>query len=292
MRLSKKINLLIWTILLVLPTLAVAQTVPTYQEKEGLIVIEVESATELGEWQLDTTILGFLGDNYLIYQGNNLFNDPGFSVLNYQIAIEKAGRYRFQWRSRIAQGTSNTEHNDSWLRFNDASDFYGEKGDTRVYPKGTGKTPNPNGSTRGGWFKIYQNSRGDWTWQTRTSDNDPHNIFVEFDTAGVYSLEIAGRSKGHAIDRLVLYHSDVGRAFATSAVRPESDRVQTVSIRDIPFEKLNIRPTLAHEVVYINFPKKLKIGEYEGYILDAFGRRVQAFSINLQGKRALGGRGR
>ncbi|MEM6320171.1 MAG: T9SS type A sorting domain-containing protein [Bacteroidota bacterium] len=278
--------------LLVAPTLPIstlAQSIPTFQEADGLVVIEAESAPSYGDWEIDTTIQGFSGDSYLHYKGNNLFNDPGFSKLEFKVAIVKPGKYRFQWRSRIAQGTSNTEHNDSWLRMNDASDFYAEKGNVRVYPKGTGKTPNPNGSSSRGWFKVYQNNRGAWSWQTRTSDHDPHDIYVEFDTAGVYSLEIAGRSKGHAIDRLVLFHSDLSSVFATSSARPESERVQTVSIRAIPFQPLTIWPTLADDRLYIKLPALSANSQRGGIIINSFGQKLSSFTFsnNTTGELAL-----
>jgi hypothetical protein len=94
---------------------------------------------------------------------------------------------------------------DSWLRFPDATDFYAKKGDGNVvYPKGAQNHPWPNGAGSDGWFKIFQNSEADWTWSTLTSDDDPHEIYVQFDAPGSYTMEISGRSKGHLLDRIVL----------------------------------------------------------------------------------------
>ena len=187
-------------------SLCIAQSVVV--EDGGLVLIEVEMA-EHESWILDTTIAGYTGEGYLLYTGKDLFNDPGNALLRFYVRIEKTGKYRFQWHSRIATGDSNTEHNDSWLRFPDAAKYYAVKADHIVYPKGTGLTPNPNGSSSKGWFKVYQNARDKWTWNTSTSDHEPHNIFVEFDSAGIYKLEISGRSNGHAINRLALYHESI-----------------------------------------------------------------------------------
>ena len=64
----------------------------------------------------------------------------------------------FLWKSSFRQGDNGTEHNDSWLRFPNASDFFGEKASNGsiVYPNGSGKEPNPEGSSSDGWFKIYR----------------------------------------------------------------------------------------------------------------------------------------
>ena len=113
------------------------------------------------------------------------------------------------WRSRITNGNDGTEHNDTWLRFADADDFYGKKGDHIVYPGGTGKTPRPNGSSKEGWFKVYMSGAGTWKWASNTSDNDGHGIYVKFDEAGDYIMEISARSSHHALDRFVMVKSGI-----------------------------------------------------------------------------------
>lgn len=262
-----------------LPTVVFTQSVPRYLESGGVVIIEVESAITYGDWVLDTTKVGYTGQGYLRFTGSDYFNTPGNSLLKYEIVIEKTGKYRFQWHSLIAVGQSNTEHNDSWLRFKDASDFYGEKNGQKVWPKGVGKTPNPEGSSADGWMKIYQNNLNNWTWVTRTSDRDPHEIFVEFDSVGVYTLEISGRSNGHAINRLALYHSEANSAQALNLAWGESDRVQTTSINDIPLQVLTIRPTMASRMVYIDIPGPRGPHAYEGEIVNALGQTVQHFTI-------------
>ena len=151
----------------------------------------------------------------------NQFNNPGVDVLTFPIQIEAPGIYRFQWRNRITEGTSTTDANDSWLRIN-ADAFYAQRNQNSVVcPKGYDPTTNdcptdldadgnttPNGSGSNGWFKVYRSGQGDWIWSTRTSDNDGHDIFARFDEPGIYTVEIAGRSRDHAIDRWVLYEAD------------------------------------------------------------------------------------
>lgn len=279
---SSKITGLV-TIFLI-PLVSSAQSLPRYQESEGIVVIEIESALNYGQWELETSLTGYTGEGYLHYKGENFYSNPGNSLLNFEIAIEKPGRYRFQWHSKIAIGDSNTEHNDSWLRFKDASDFYGEKDGQRVYPKGTGKTPNPNGSSKDGWLKIYQNNQNNWTWVTRTSDHDPHEIFVEFDTAGVYSLEISGRSNGHAINRIALYHGDASSAAALDLERSESQRLDIVAVQEITFKAIKLRPTLARNNIFLDLPSSLPSGTYQGQIINLLGQSMEAFSFSAVGK--------
>lgn len=214
---------IVYAFLISLCCTAVSLAQSVVVEDGGLVLIEVERAESDESWVLDTAIEGFTGEGYLLYTGKDLFNNPGIALLRFYMRIEKTGKYRFQWHSRIAKGESNTEHNDSWLRFPDAAKYYAVKANHIVYPKGTGLTPNPNGSSSKGWFKVYQNARDKWTWNTSTSDHDPHSIFVEFDTAGIYQLEISGRSNGHAIDRLALYHESIPSATALNLASPPSE---------------------------------------------------------------------
>ncbi|NND34034.1 MAG: hypothetical protein HKN76_15705 [Saprospiraceae bacterium] len=266
------------------PVVILAQTSPRFQESGGIMVIEIESAANYDAWELDTGKSGYTGEGYLQYKGPNFYNNPGNSLLSFEIAIEKTGKYRFQWHSLIAVGQSNTEHNDSWLRFNNASDFYGEKNEQRVYPKGVGKMPNPNGTSTKGWLKIYQNNQNGWTWVTRTSDHDPHEIFVEFDSIGIYTLEISGRSSGHAINRLALFHSEVEASQALDLSRPESERLETVAVRKSLFKTLQIRPTLADQFIYIDLPTSIPAGEYKTQITNMLGQRLQSVSFRIDGE--------
>jgi len=198
--------------------------VPLFQEQNGLVIIEMESATgSLGDWKKETGISGYTGSGYLVYTGNNQYNNPGQSKISFQVQIQKTGLYRFQWRSRITLGNSNSEHNDSWLRLPDADDFFAQRNNSIVYPKGSGKSPNPKGAGKDGWFKVYQNQKDKWSWHARTSDNDAHDIYARFDQAGIYTLEIAGRSNGHGVDRIILYHEEVAPSDAKDTDLPESD---------------------------------------------------------------------
>ncbi len=257
-----------------------AQDLPVYIEEDGIIAIELESAGEYFDWSVDTIIDGYLGSSYLRYSGPNYFGSPGNSLLTFKINISTTGTYRFQWRSRIAQGNSNTDHNDNWLRIPDATAFYGKIGNSTVYPHGSGMTPTPNGAGSNGWFKVYQNQTNNWTWDASTSDNDPHPIFAEFDSAGIYTIEISGRSQGHAIDRFVLYHSSVSISDATWLGRPESQTMDPVGTNELTSEKLFLSPNPAVESLSINLPKENLNDSFEIQIYDTMGMLVKTFNKN------------
>ena len=181
-----------------------------YNEKDGLVRVDIVNTSKTANgWRAETRFPGYEGDNYLVWTGADSFNEPGKGIITFSVKITNPGTYQFVWSSRITAGDSNTEHNDSWLRIK-GDDFYGEKANVgiRVYPKGSGKTPNPEGSSKDGWLKIYMNRLREWFWRSSTNDNDPFNIFVKFDKEGVYDVEISGRSKSHAIDQFVLFKTD------------------------------------------------------------------------------------
>jgi hypothetical protein len=259
--------------LFLLVTSLPAQEIPIFIEEGGVVLFETDKATELGLWEEQTTVAGYTGENYLNYQGPNSYSEISPSILNYTVRITKTGTYRFQWRSRISQGTSNTDFNDSWLRLPGAAEFYAQKGASRLYPHGSGMTPNPEGAGRDGWFKVYQNVRNDWTWDAKTNDNDPYLIYVRYDTVGDYRVQVAGRSKHHAIDRVVLYHSDVSSANALRLSRPVSEYANPpVSVSDLTVERLRVSPNPVTTEVMVQLPSDIVAGTYEVSIVGSDGR--------------------
>lgn len=192
-----------------------------FNEKDGLVLVEFEDAQFPSNWKLKSNGNKFSGEGYMVWEGNQFFNDPGTGKATFKIKITNPGTYRFLWYNAVKTGNDGTEHNDTWLRFDDAADFYGQKGTSKVYPKGSGKSPNPNGASKNGWMKIYRSGNNlDFIWQARTSDHDAHDIFVKFNTAGTYVMEVSARSSGHAIDKFVLFKNSMTLAEATSSTVP------------------------------------------------------------------------
>lgn len=176
----------------------------TFTERNGSLNIEAEDLNLNSSWKKQTSLNGYKGSGYINWTGDDQFRSPGSGIISASIKINTPGKYKFQWISKVGIGDNPTEHNDSWLKFPNASAFYAEDGGDKIYPKGSGKTPNPEGAGGQGYFKVYINSTTNWTDRSWTSDNDPHAIFVEFNTAGTYTMQIGARSNGHLIDQIRL----------------------------------------------------------------------------------------
>src|SRR5690606_17656212 len=108
-------------------------------------------------WALRKEKSGYTGDGYLVWEGSDNMSAPGKGLLTYKIQINKAGIYRLQWHNTITVGSESSEHNDSWVRFPDADDFFASKLNlqSRLYPKGSGKTPVVDGAGANGWLKVH-----------------------------------------------------------------------------------------------------------------------------------------
>lgn len=188
-----------------------------FQEENGLVHAEFEKADFSASWNLNSDENDYSGEGYMVWSGDQYLGNPGNGMTSFKIMINSAGTYQFLWRTAVTIGNNGTEHNDTWLRFPDADDFYGQKNNSVVYPAGSGKTPNPNGASSDGWFKIYRSGNDlGFKWQAFTSDHDGHDIFVRFDSPGIYTMEISARSSGHAIDQFVLF-KDMSSADATGS---------------------------------------------------------------------------
>ncbi|WP_247237861.1 PKD domain-containing protein [Telluribacter sp. SYSU D00476] len=193
-----------------------------HEERNGLVVIEAENLNLPSGWQKKSATSGYTGSGYIEWTGASSFSKPGVGLIETTVKINKTGKYYFRWHNRVGKGTSGSEHNDSWLRLPDASNFYAEKGTYVVYPHGSGKTPNPKGAGSGGWFKIFTNGGLKWNWATVTSDHENLLIVAEFNSPGVYRIQISARSDGHLIDRLVMHHSSVSTTTALALTNPET----------------------------------------------------------------------
>lgn len=196
----------------------------TFDEVDGLVVIEAESFPYQCSkgWSFVVTAprRSFaLGRGYLTFTGKNSFGNPDpDSQMTVKVNINQAGTYKVFWRSFLF-GEEATEFNDSWLKIHGGNAlFYGAKNNTDtewIFPRGTDDAapmkgpPFPEGASGDGFLKIYRNHPVyQWSWTSMTSDFDAHEVFVLFDAPGTYSITIAGRSRLHSIDRLVMHKID------------------------------------------------------------------------------------
>lgn len=245
-----------------------------YVMEDGLLVIEMESAKRTDDWVVENTRSGAKGNGYILWTGNQYFNQTGNGEMTYRIYIPESGTYRFNWRVGIFAGNDGTEHNDTWLKIN-ADDFYGQKSNgSTVHPKPSCNQTNdcPNGSTKDGFFKIYGGSLNNWAWAARTSDHDAHDIYARFDASGIYTFTINARSSYHGIDRMVMWKvNDVSQSAAQNINNPASpiDCSGLVNVQALP--ELDAKVFGRHASLFMELPKALPT-HYE--VIDLQGRLI------------------
>ncbi|MEM8707450.1 MAG: S-layer homology domain-containing protein [Actinomycetota bacterium] len=201
---------------------AAPPTTGAFVEAGGLVVIETSSLVVPAGWRRfpgdaagDPVQVGATNGSFIQWGGPTSFNDAGNGLITIEVEINDPGRYRFVWHNAVGIGSDGTEHNDSFLRI-DADSFFGERNGSVVCPddQPSGNRcvgDEPQGSSTDGFFKVYRSGSTDgFSWRAFTSDHDAHDLYAEFDEAGVYTIRIAGRSEGHAIDRIVLFRSGNG----------------------------------------------------------------------------------
>ncbi|MCX4245081.1 hypothetical protein [Paraliomyxa miuraensis] len=203
-----------------------------YEVIDGRIVIEAEELPITEDWQIQTTEPDYYADGYIGWTRGSFNNDPTHGVIEVTIHVAEPGRYQLRWRNRIGMGANTTEHNDTWVRFPDATDFYGRQAaganERRRYPRplcedadamaAIEALPNVDeaacvqGSSVDGWLKVYSSGASDWSWSTRTNDNDAYDVMVEFGSPGDYVFALAARGDWHLIDRIVIHQEGLDDA--------------------------------------------------------------------------------
>ena len=180
------------------------------QERKGIVTAQFENfANRADGWTVGTDPSAFNG-KFMTWTKDDFFAGPfdqGFSTLKFEISTP--GIYLFQWRTGYT-GNIATEENDSFIRINVGANSWAADNltSTRFYARGVkdGK-PNvnrPAGTSGDGFFKAYRTGRQHWSWGTWTGDYQDMNIYARFPKNGTFSLNVAGRSTGHKIDKIML----------------------------------------------------------------------------------------
>jgi hypothetical protein len=103
--------------------------------------------------------------------------------------VETAGRYRVVWRNLRDHRDGNCgsdRNNDSFLAF--------------PTTQSDAKFQIP--------FKVYGGGEGTWNWSTTYDINEEkERVCLDF-SEGIQEMEIHGRSRDHAIDKVVLFRVD------------------------------------------------------------------------------------
>ena len=161
-----------------------------FVEAGGFVYFEAESAvpdTNTSAWALQSELPNFSGDSYIEWTGPDFFapEGAGQGILTYTFEINSPGNYELRWRTHIAKGESNTESNDSWVRF----------------PTGVNI---PDEQPMYGWTKVFMGHFGAWFWDAKMLDHVGANV-RQFFPAGTHTMQVSGRSFGHAIDKMALF---------------------------------------------------------------------------------------
>ncbi|WP_258422492.1 Ig-like domain-containing protein, partial [Aquiflexum gelatinilyticum] len=196
--------------------------------------MEAENLAYSPNWVVQSSVTGFTGSGYLVWTGPQYTSVPGNGLITTTIFINTPGVYQFQFRSAVGRGDLKSEHNDAWVRFPDADDFFAEKDGIKLYPRGSGKSPTVSGAGSGGWFKAFA-SNLNWSFTTQTNDGNGYPIFVQFDKPGEYTMELSARSSYHLIDRIILHQNassprDLNKLETTCSIQPPIINVSGITV--------------------------------------------------------------
>ncbi len=164
------------------------------------VAIEGERLPLVGSWRAVDDPAASDG-GYIVWEGlpDGDAMDAPTDILRVAIRIDQPGNYRFAWSMRQPDGADGPEANSSWLNFPDAARF--------------GST---GGGTFGGFVNVVGFGTGRFVWDGKADEGrSQSDIAIEFERAGVYTIEVAARSAGHQIDRVLIYPEWVNRSDAT-----------------------------------------------------------------------------
>ncbi|TWT50633.1 hypothetical protein Pla22_33760 [Rubripirellula amarantea] len=153
---------------------------------QALIIIEAEDMERTTGWRLAKGEAAS-GGKYVVYEGNNSFARTTKHRIKATFKVEKAGSYSVKWSMRQPDDVPGDQANDAWLCFTDAKQLARQTQLTGFH-KFVGRSKGSFG------LNGQLDLEGDQPWMT-----------VEFPKPGEYQLEIAGRSQGFQLDRVVLY---------------------------------------------------------------------------------------
>ncbi len=195
-------------------------------EENGFVVMEAENAAVATDWKkfdkndlTDPTMVDSTGDGWIEWQGDQNYQTTikdklakGITV--YRFKITTPGEYTFYWRSKQHKSAEKSDAgNDTYVKFATGKPIQmrGTKGNAYLLKDFT---------------KVWVQNKNQWSWVTQFEPT--HGEFirspqVKYD-AGIHEIWIAGRSKGHAIDKILLNHSPT--TLKNAQIAPESELVK------------------------------------------------------------------
>ncbi|MGJ8639959.1 MAG: DUF5060 domain-containing protein [Opitutaceae bacterium] len=200
-------------------------------ENGGLVVIEPENGELHADWLVepstnlsDPSMAGSLGDGWIEWQGAQVFNTTlddaaANGVSTFRFVIETEGVYTFRWRTKQHNaGQAGDQGNDTYVKFETGTPqvMTGSKGSSFTLTKFT---------------KVWIQEKNSWPWNTNFEPIHAEFVYSPkvYYTPGTHEIKLAGRSRGHAIDRIVLHHSSVTFNTTNFESAPESERSDAIS---------------------------------------------------------------
>ncbi|MEM1110022.1 MAG: hypothetical protein AAGH99_15160 [Planctomycetota bacterium] len=196
----------------------------------GVIVLEAENAELADGWVRrdgenpdDPSMAGSTGRGWIEWTGpfNGGVTKQDHEVsgtLTYTFTVTRPGLYTFRWRTKQYGDVERVDAgNDSYVKF--------VTGTPQEMPERDGR----GRYTIGQHTKVFVQSKARWSYNA--AFEVAHHRFVmnpqvHYD-AGVHTIQISGRSPGHAIDRLTLHHADVPFDHDTFVNYPETTTAQS-----------------------------------------------------------------
>lgn len=186
-----------------------------WQMQDGVVVIEVENVednnTAEGYWQpVADSLKGYTGSGAFVWQNTgNMYKDPlvidapktdGNYKLTYQIFVPDSGEYVAKVRNyhQLEDGD-----NDVWFNYNKT-----------IYQK------------------LWDHDPGQWTWSEARANIKTYQPFPL--NAGINTINICGRSKGFAIDRIAIFKKGTPEEQWSSPDLPESPLVEADADQEPP----------------------------------------------------------
>ena len=166
---------------------------PTFQESDGLVVMEAESTgSSLGRWDLKTNIHDFQGAGHLEFTGNSIMNGPPKSPLRYEFTISTPGTYRLIMRAHKRLETKRDDlSNDCYVAVSGTYEA-GGTASTSILRKD---------------HKFFGGSEEGWgRAELLDVDHKKHPALYKFRAGETYKLTVSGRSKNFNIDRILFVH--------------------------------------------------------------------------------------
>ena len=244
---TRKNAFAILIVLVCMSLTSVGKENPIYQEKDGVVVMQFESAPAVDEWVLETSFKGYSGSGYYTWRGDDHFPEPSRGMLTFRFVIQNPGTYHLRFHSLHMHDDTSLE-NDVWTRMDG-----------------------------GEWKKTFATPNKEWTWMTK-HDFGGYKPWASYVLGkGIHVLEFAGRSKNFSIDMIHLYKDGVFRI--EDHTLPESSTVTKGNLAPRPDAGPEKNLTLPRENVVLSGTAE----DIDGTVVAYEWEKVSGPSVQMKG---------